>query len=72
MECTHKDCFTCPYSDCIMDIAPGKAARKRGKLSAEEKKIRKAEANKKYYAKNQSRYQQLHRDYYRKKKGIDR
>jgi hypothetical protein len=55
-----------------MDIAPGKAARKRGKLSAEEKKIRKAETNKKYYAKNQSRYQQLHRDYYRKKKGIDR
>lgn len=69
MKCTHNDCFSCPYDDCICETSPGRSSKKRQQLSPAEKKARKAQANAKYYAKNQSRYQQLHRDYYRKKKG---
>lgn len=68
MRCTHDDCFTCPYPDCVMDSTPRGSARKRSKLSPTERKIRKSIANKKYYEKNQSRFQALHREYYRKKK----
>lgn len=53
-----------------MDSTPRGSARKRPKLSPTERKIRKSIANKKYYEKNQSRFQALHREYYRKKKEV--
>lgn len=71
MKCTHNDCFTCPYDDCICDLAPKGTTGKRKKLTQEEAKARRAQYNKKYYDKNRSKYQQLHRDYYRKKKGME-
>lgn len=67
-RCKHNDCFTCPYDDCISDIAPKGTTSKRRNLSPDEKKIRKAQTNKKYYDKNRTRISELHRDYYRRRK----
>lgn len=67
-RCTHSDCFTCPYPDCISDCGPKVARSKRKKLSPSEAKIRRAESNKKYYQKNKAMYSQLHKENYEKRK----
>ena len=68
MKCTHNDCFSCPYDDCISDVAPKGSGGKRKKLSPQEVKMHRQETNKKYYSKNQTKYSQIHREYYRKRK----
>ena len=68
IKCKHDDCFTCPYPDCISDIAPKGTRKKRQKLTKEEAKRRKSEYNKKYYRKNDARISELHRKYYKDKK----
>lgn len=72
MKCTHNDCFSCPYQDCISDVAPKGSSGKRKKLTPSEAKINRQKTNKKYYAKNHPRISQLHREYYRKKKESER
>lgn len=47
MECPHRDCFTCPYYDCIYDLTEKIG---RVKLSPEEIKRRKIKYRKEYSA----------------------
>lgn len=68
MKCRHNDCFTCPYPDCISDKVKKGDKKSRGKLSPEELKIHKQEANKKYYNKNRAQISEWKREYYKKKK----
>lgn len=68
LKCTHNDCYTCPYADCISDRAPKSAKRSRRKLSPEELKRHKAESWKKYYNKKRDEIQAAHRDYYARKR----
>lgn len=67
MKCTHDDCFTCPYTDCIS--ANGNAlASKPGRkpLSAEEKAKRRKCYNQTY---NKKHREQNHERYMRKTEG---
>lgn len=44
MRCTHNNCYTCPYEDCISDVEVEPERKKRGrkKLTVEEREQRKA------------------------------
>lgn len=68
MKCSHDDCFTCPYPDCICDKAKKGDKKIRRSLTPEEKLRHKKEINKKYYTKNRARISEWKRDYYKKKK----
>ena len=61
MECTHNDCFTCPYEDCISDVEvePDRKKRGRKKLPPEERLRRKHLRHQKYY--------ETHKEIWRKK-----
>jgi len=67
-RCTHNDCFTCPYKDCISETGPKGTGQRRKKLSSEEVRKHKAETNKRYYYKNREKISALHRKYYQEKK----
>ncbi len=67
-RCNHDDCFTCPYDDCISNHAPRGGRSKRRKLTKEEIRRHKAEANKKYYLKHQEAVSATHRNWYLRKK----
>jgi len=58
MQCTHKDCFTCPYPDCICNAT---VTTKRQKLTPEERHRRALEYQRKYYA----THKKYHADYYK-------
>lgn len=66
--CSHNDCFTCPYPDCICDKVKKGDKRIRGKLTPDEKRRHKQETNKKYYNKNRAQISEWKREYYKKKK----
>lgn len=44
MKCEHKDCFTCPYGDCIsnVEVEPERKKPGRKKLTPQEREQRKA------------------------------
>lgn len=67
MTCTHNDCFTCPYPDCIVEgrvkYQP-KKKRGRKKLSPEVL----AQHRREYYEKNKEKYQEYYRKYYQEHK----
>ena len=51
MTCTHNDCFTCPYEDCIKTVEVGTDAKRgRKPLDPEERKKRRRAYNAKYRA----------------------
>lgn len=62
MICTHNDCFTCPYGDCISNKEPEKPKAKKGrkKMPPEEKSQRKKLKCKEYYEQHKEKY----REYY--------
>ena len=49
MSCTHKDCFTCPYEDCIDDSEPRKLRKKALKQDATEKTKKRREYMQNWY-----------------------
>lgn len=49
MRCTHDDCFTCPYPDCI---AGAKTVLKQHKVEKNKKKLYKSEYDRRRYQKN--------------------
>lgn len=69
MKCTHNDCFTCPYNDCISDVEVTPEGKKKGRktLPLEEKKRRRKIYNATYNKKHQ---QDNHERYIRKTEGI--
>lgn len=67
-RCRHDDCFTCPYPDCIYEKAKKGDKKSREKLSPDELKRHKKEANAKYYNKNRARISEWKREYYKQKK----
>lgn len=56
--CTHTDCFTCPYEDCIsnVEVEPDRKRRGRKPLPPEEKKKRISARNHDYYSKNKFKW----------------
>lgn len=48
MICEHKDCFTCPYDDCISNKDPKKKKPGRKKIPLEEKRKHRNAYNAKY------------------------
>lgn len=66
MKCTHDDCFTCPYADCISQYGNTQSKRGRKPLSAEEKAKRRKAYNKTY---NKKHREQNHERYMRKTEG---
>lgn len=56
MEICNKDCFNCPYIDCIYDE------------EVDEKKAMRRETQKRYYEKNKERWQAYKREWYEKNK----
>lgn len=69
-KCTHDDCFTCPYPDCIesqQNIIRKGNPRKRTKYKdlPEERKEAMRQASKANYYKNQERRKAYMREYYR-------
>ena len=67
-KCTHNDCFTCPYKDCISNKDPVRKKRGRPCIPLEEKKRHKKERQRKYIDKNRERINQKQRENYRKHK----
>lgn len=69
MKCTHNDCFTCPYEDCISDVEVEECRKKRGRkpLSLEEKKKRRKQYNAAY---NKKHKKENHERYMRKSEGV--
>lgn len=68
MKCTHNDCFTCPYGDCIskVEVEPERKKRGRKKLSKEERLRRKRLRSIADYYKNQDYW---HKRYVEKTQG---
>lgn len=64
MICTHDNCFTCPYSDCISDVEvePDRKKRGRKKLPLEEKKKRIAARNHDYYMKHRADFEKAYKE----------
>ena len=60
--CTHNDCFTCPYEDCIskVEVEPERKKPGRKKLPLEEKKKRISARNHDYYLRNQLKKHELY------------
>lgn len=56
MICTHNDCFTCPYDDCISNVEVDPVRKKKGRkpISAEEKARRRKIYNQRWYEKNKA------------------
>lgn len=67
-RCTHDDCFTCPYDDCISDKEPVKRKAGRKRLDPWEKKRRQRVAQKNYHEANREKIQKYRREYYQKHK----
>jgi hypothetical protein len=68
MKCTHDDCFTCPFEDCISNVEVEPERKKKGRkpLSAEEKAKRRKAYNQTY---NKKHREQNHERYMRKTEG---
>ena len=66
MKCTHDDCFTCPFEDCISQYGNTRSKRGRKSLSVEEKAKRRRAYNKTY---NKKHREQNHERYMRKSEG---
>lgn len=66
MKCTHDDCFTCPFEDCISQYGNTRSKRGRRPLSAEEKAKRRRAYNQTY---NKKHREQNHERYMRKTEG---
>ena len=53
MICTHEDCFSCPYPDCVVNDEKERKAppKKRGRkpMDPEEKRKKRSAYGKKYY-----------------------
>ena len=67
-KCTHNDCFTCPYPDCISDKDPVKKKRGRKRLPPEVKKRHRREQQKKYLDKHRKQINERQREYYKQRK----
>ena len=68
-KCTHDDCFTCPYRDCISNREPVKRKKGRKRLPPEEKKRHRREQQRKYLDKHREQINERQREYYQKRKG---
>lgn len=61
-KCTHDDCFTCPYQDCIseVEVEPERKKKGRKKLPEEERKRRKKLRQHAYYESHIEKWQELY------------
>lgn len=66
MKCTHDDCFTCPFEDCISQYGNTRSKRGRKPLDPEEKAKRRKAYNQTYYKKHKA---EKHERYMRKTEG---
>lgn len=68
MKCTHDNCYTCPYSDCISDVEVEPERKKRGRkrLPPEEKARRKSIARHERYLRERDK---CHEQYMLKTEG---
>lgn len=69
MKCDHKDCFTCPYSDCIANIDSDIINREkkkpgRKKMDPELKALHKKLYRQEYYLKNKEKVKAHQKEYY--------
>lgn len=75
MKCTHEDCFTCPYDDCISDKSPVSKKRGRKKLPPEVVRQHRLAYQRKYnkehkekLAAQMKKYYQEHKEYYKSRR----
>ena len=68
VKCTHNDCFTCPYKDCISDKDPVKKKRGRPPIPLEEKRKHRRERQRKYISKHREEINEKQRENYHKRK----
>ena len=66
MKCSHNDCFTCPYPDCIADGKDLVEGRK--KLSPQELVERRKATQKRWYEKHKKERKEYYHKRYLKKK----
>lgn len=72
MNCTHKDCFTCPYEDCISDPEAVKLRKKAIKQDASEKTEKRRQYMQDWYkAHRQERINKAMDRYWKKKEEIN-
>lgn len=64
MKCNHKDCFTCPHPDCILD--EGEAVVDPVKL--EERRRKRKEYDKQYYQLHKAELAEKRKIAYKRKK----
>ena len=64
MKCTHNDCFTCPYPDCILDERD--AVVDLAKL--EERRRKRKEYDKQYYQLHKAKMAEKRKIAYKRKK----
>ena len=64
--CTHNDCFTCPYNECISNKEPVKQKRGRKPLPPEERKKRRRAYNNNY---NKEHSEYFHEKYIERTEG---
>lgn len=67
-KCEHKDCFTCPYPDCISNKEPVKRKRGRKRLAPEEKRRHRREQQRNYVDRHREQVNESQREYYKRKK----
>ncbi len=72
MKCTHDNCMTCPYPDCISSEGPAGEKRKPGrkKIDPIVKKENERRRRQDYYLQNKDRIQAYSHDYYRTHAGL--
>ena len=72
MICTHEDCFSCPYPDCVVNDEKERKAppKKRGRkpMDPEEKRKKRSAYGKKYYAEHKEHLKDYMNNYYREHK----
>ena len=72
MICTHEDCFSCPYPDCVVNDEKERKAppKKRGRkpMDPEEKRKKRSAYGKKYYAEHKDHLKDYMNNYYREHK----
>lgn len=69
MKCTHEDCITCPYPDCISSSGPVNRVKKkpgRKRLSPEEKRARRKARDHRYYEKHKEKFSAYYKEYNKK------